>query len=49
MLIGAKVPNSGSLPGTRGIGPMAAELERAGFDSLWVSDHVVLPAMIESR
>src|SRR4051794_15607567 len=22
---------------------MAAELERAGFDSLWVSDHVVQP------
>jgi probable F420-dependent oxidoreductase len=49
MLIGAKVPNSGPLPATRGIGPMAAELEQAGFDSLWVSDHVVLPAAIESR
>ena len=49
MLIGAKVPNSGPLPAARGIGPMAAELEQAGFDSLWVSDHVVLPAVIESR
>jgi probable F420-dependent oxidoreductase len=49
MLIGAKVPNSGPLPASRGIGPMAAELEQAGFDSLWVSDHVVLPASIESR
>ena len=49
MLIGAKVPNSGPLPAARGIGPMAAELEQAGFDSLWVSDHLVLPEVIESR
>lgn len=28
---------------------MAASLESAGFDSLWVSDHVVLPETIESR
>jgi probable F420-dependent oxidoreductase len=48
MRIGAKVPNSGPLPGRLGIGPMAAELEAAGFESLWVSDHIVLPATIES-
>jgi probable F420-dependent oxidoreductase len=48
MRIGAKVPNSGQLPATLGIGTMAAELERAGFDSLWVSDHVVMPAAINS-
>ena len=46
--IGAKVPNSGPLPAALGIGAMAAELERAGFDSLWVSDHVVMPAAISS-
>jgi alkanesulfonate monooxygenase SsuD/methylene tetrahydromethanopterin reductase-like flavin-dependent oxidoreductase (luciferase family) len=28
---------------------MAAQLEAAGFDSLWVSDHIVLPSAIESR
>ena len=28
---------------------MAATLEEAGFDSLWVSDHIVLPASIVSR
>ena len=44
MRIGAKVPNSGPLPGRLGIGAMAAELEAAGFDSLWVSDHIVLPS-----
>jgi probable F420-dependent oxidoreductase len=47
--IGAKVPNSGPLPERLGIGAMAAELEAAGFESLWVSDHIVLPAAIESR
>ncbi len=49
MRIGAKVPNTGSLPAERGIGAMAAELERAGFDSLWVSDHLVMPSVISSR
>ena len=28
---------------------MAAELEEAGFESLWVSDHIVLPETIDSR
>src|SRR5207245_6840362 len=49
MRIGVKVPNSGPLPERLGIGAMAAELESAGFESLWVSDHIVLPAEIESR
>lgn len=48
MRIGAKVPNSGQLPTTLGITAMAAELEQAGFDSLWVSDHVVMPAVVNS-
>ncbi len=49
MKIGAKVPNSGPLPAERGVGAMAKALEEAGFDSLWVSDHIVMPASIESR
>lgn len=49
MRIGAKVPNSGSAPTERGIAAMAAELEHVGFDSLWVSDHVVMPTTIKSR
>ena len=48
-LLGAKTPNSGELPGRLGIGAMARRLEEAGFESLWVSDHVVMPASIESR
>jgi probable F420-dependent oxidoreductase len=47
--LGAKVPNSGPLPAELGIGEMARALEEAGFESLWVSDHVVLPEQIESR
>jgi probable F420-dependent oxidoreductase len=47
--IGAKVPNSGPLPTEVGIPAMARELEDTGFDSLWVSDHVVLPRTIESH
>jgi probable F420-dependent oxidoreductase len=49
MRIGAKVPNSGLLPTELGIGEMAHALEQAGFESLWVSDHVVLPEQIGSR
>jgi probable F420-dependent oxidoreductase len=47
--IGAKVPNSGPLPTEIGIAEMARTLEQAGFESLWVSDHVVLPEQIGSR
>lgn len=49
MRIGALVPNSGRWPLELGIPRMAAMLEDAGFDSLWVSDHVVLPRQIVSR
>jgi probable F420-dependent oxidoreductase len=49
MLVGALVPNSGPLPLERGIANMAVAAEDAGFDSLWVSDHVVLPTVMESR
>ena len=49
MLIGAKLPNSGPLPLERGIADLARTLERAGADSVWVSDHVVLPRTIDSH
>lgn len=48
MLIGAKLQNSGPLPMERGIPELARTLERAGADSLWVSDHVVMPREINS-
>jgi probable F420-dependent oxidoreductase len=47
--IGAKVPNSGPLALERGVPELARALEEAGFQSLWVSDHIVMPASIESR
>ena len=47
MKIGAKLPASGPLH--PGVADHAAVLERAGFDSLWVSDHVVIPRTIASR
>lgn len=49
MRIGAKLPNSGPLPLERGVPAMARALEDAGYDSLWVSDHIVLPETIGSR
>lgn len=49
MRIGAKLPNSGPLAVDPGIPQLARTLEQAGFDSLWVADHVVLPRVMESR
>jgi probable F420-dependent oxidoreductase len=48
MRVGAVVPNSGPLPLERGTAAMARALEEAGFASLWVSDHVVLPTRMDS-
>ena len=48
MRIGVLVPNSGPWPLELGIPAMAKTAEAAGFDSLWVSDHIVLPESIES-
>lgn len=49
MRIGAKLPNSGALPHELGITTMARRLEAAGFESVWVSDHVVMSSQIDSR
>jgi probable F420-dependent oxidoreductase len=48
MRVGAKVPNSGPLPAEIGIPEMARVLEGAGFASLWVSDHVIMPERFSS-
>ena len=48
MKLGAKVPSSGPVPRSHGIGSMASDLEDAGFQSLWCSDHVVMPQHVES-
>lgn len=49
MRIGAKLPSSGPLPASLGIAEMARRIEAAGFASAWVSDHVVMPARIDSH
>jgi probable F420-dependent oxidoreductase len=49
MLIGARLPNTGSLPIERGVPALARALEDAGADSIWVSDHVVMPRVINSH
>lgn len=48
MLIGAKLQNSGPIPIERGIPELAIALERGGADSIWVSDHVVMPREMNS-
>jgi probable F420-dependent oxidoreductase len=49
MRIGVKLPHTGSAVPASSLARRARELELAGFDSLWVSDHVVLPNVIESH
>lgn len=45
--LGVKLPHTGTVDPTS-VPQRAVALERAGFDSLWVSDHVVMPYTIES-
>ena len=46
--IGAYMPNAGHFPAEHGVPEMATRLEQAGFSSLWVSDHVVMPSQIQA-
>jgi probable F420-dependent oxidoreductase len=47
--VGAALPTSGPLPLERGVGALARELEDAGFHSIWVADHIVLPEAPEAN
>jgi probable F420-dependent oxidoreductase len=47
--VGVRVPNAGPLPAEVGIPSLARAAESAGFASLWVSDHIVMPASFASR
>jgi len=47
--IGAKLPHTGDLAMRLGPARMAARLEEADFDSLWVSYHIVFPHETTSR
>lgn len=48
MLIGLKVPNTGPIFARTPIGDLGRMLEQAGADSLWVSDHIVMPRSVDS-
>lgn len=43
MKFGLKLANIGRLPLTDGVGRLALAAEELGFDTAWVSDHVVVP------
>lgn len=49
MKFGIHLPNFSILDGREPTLTVARQAEQSGFDSLWVSDHVVLPSQIESR
>jgi probable F420-dependent oxidoreductase len=49
MQIGLKLPNGGPKALDPGVAAMARVLEQAGADSVWVSDHVVMPEQITDR
>ena len=44
MLIGVTVPNAGPLARTDALVKLAVDAEEAGFDSVWVVDHLIIPA-----
>jgi probable F420-dependent oxidoreductase len=47
--LGVKLPHTGAVVASGSVPARARELEEAGFDSLWVSDHVVLPNVMASH
>lgn len=49
MEIGVHLPEVGPLATREGLSAFARHAEEAGLDSLWVSDHVLVPRKIESR
>ena len=48
MQFGAKLDNYGPHVATLGVAEPARRAELAGFDSIWCSDHVVMPATVRS-
>jgi probable F420-dependent oxidoreductase len=48
LLIGCTLPTSGAAADPTAIGNLAQTAENLGFDSVWISDHVVVPEHISS-
>jgi probable F420-dependent oxidoreductase len=49
MEIGVHLPQIGPLANRDGLAAFARAAEDRGFDSLWVSDHVIVPRSLESK
>ncbi|HEX2173258.1 MAG TPA: LLM class F420-dependent oxidoreductase, partial [Dehalococcoidia bacterium] len=49
MKFGVHLPNFSPLQGREPTIRIARRAEQLGFDSLWTSDHVIMPARVESR
>lgn len=49
MELGVHVPQIGPLANRDGVTAFARAAEERGFDSLWVSDHVVIPRKLDAR
>ncbi len=47
--VGIKVPSRGALASSDALSRTARLAERCGFDSVWVSDHVVMPVEMRSE
>ncbi|HEX2037552.1 MAG TPA: LLM class F420-dependent oxidoreductase, partial [Chloroflexota bacterium] len=48
LTFGCTVPTSGGAADPLALRDVAQAAEALGYDSLWVSDHLVIPARIES-
>jgi len=48
MKIGVNLPNFGSTASRVPLAALARHAEEAGFDSVWVSDHIVMPPVVTS-
>ena len=46
MQFGCTLPNRGELTSAENLKVMAQTAEKNGFDSVWVSDHIVIPTDI---
>src|SRR5258708_22348257 len=46
--IGCTLPTSGAMADPGAIGSLAQTAEELGYDSIWISDHVVVPERISS-
>ena len=45
---GCSLPSRGPMSSPEGLRSLAQAAENAGFDSVWVSDHIILPRQVES-